>query len=138
MVETTSTAGFWPHLYEPFRALGTQIADFFAPPSEAKSDDAGYEICVELPGVSQDDIHVALDGNQLTVTGEKRLIREETKGPVYFCERQFGAFRRSFRLPPDAESGEIDAQVADGVLTLKIPRKAAPSDKARKIEVHAR
>ena len=135
MVETTQTSAFWPSLYEPFRGLGTRIADWFAPASEAAEDQDVYEIAVELPGVKEDDIDITLNGTLLSVTGEKRSERSEKSGNIYFCERQYGAFRRSFRLPPDAAGDRVQAAVADGVLPIKIPRTTPEEQGVKKIAI---
>jgi HSP20 family protein len=135
MVESSHTAGFWPSLYEPLRNIGSRIADFFAPASEAGSDDEGYQIDLELPGVKKEDIEISQHEQVLTVQGEKRSNREESKGSVFFCERQYGAFQRTFRLPPDADPGAISATYKDGLLSLRIPRKAPKEPAARKIEI---
>ena len=135
MVETSHAAGFWPTLYEPFRTLGTRIADFFAPASEAGSDEDGYRITLELPGVKKDDIEISHHDQVLTIKGEKRSEREETKGSVYFCERQYGRFQRTFRLPADADDTKIGAAFEDGVLTLTVPRKAPEEPAARRIAI---
>jgi HSP20 family protein len=135
MVEQTSTHGFWPSVYEPLRTLGHRIADFFAPPSEAASDSDGYQITLELPGVRQDDIDISLHDKVLTVKGEKRSQREETTGSVYFCERQYGRFQRTFRLPEDADGAEVKASFDHGVLTLDVPRQRKAASNARQIKI---
>jgi len=135
MVETSHTSGFWPSLYEPFRGLGNRLADWIAPASEATENGEAYEITVELPGVKEDDIDITLNDNVLSVKGEKKSEREEKKGNVYFCERQYGSFQRSFRLPPDAAGAKIEADFGDGVLTLKIPRKTPDEKGVKKIAV---
>ena len=135
MVESSHTAGFWPSLYEPFRTIGHRIADFFAPASEAGSDDDGYQIDLELPGVKREDIEISQHEQVLTVKGEKRSAREETNGSVFFCERQYGSFQRTFRLPPDANPGAISASFTDGLLSLKIPRRVPQEPAARKIQI---
>ena len=135
MVESSHVAGLWPSLYEPFRNLGGRIADFFAPASEAGSDDEGYQIDLELPGVKKEDIDVSVHEQVLTVKGEKRSHRDEKKGAVYFCERQYGAFQRTFRLPADAESDRISASFTDGLLSLRIPRRQPEKPKATKIQI---
>lgn len=135
MVEKSHTAGSWPHLYEPLRGLGQKVADWFAPRSEASSVADNYEINVELPGVAADDIDVSVDDNSLTVRGEKQFEREETGRDFFFSEREYGAFQRTFRLPPDAVADSIVAEHKDGVLTLKIPKKKPTEPAARKISV---
>lgn len=135
MVESSHAAGFWPSLYEPFRNIGNRVADFFAPASEAGSTQDGYRIDLELPGVNKDDIEISQHDQVLTVKGEKRSVHEETKGSVYFCERQYGSFQRTFRLPPDADATKVNAEFLDGVLTLSIPRKAPEGPSVRRIEI---
>tara|TARA_R110001606_G_scaffold174209_1_gene320851 strand:+ start:607 stop:1032 length:426 start_codon:yes stop_codon:yes gene_type:complete len=140
MVEKSHTAGatsFWPGLMEPLRGLGERVAEFFAPSADASATDDRYEITIELPGVGPEDIHVEMHDNILTVHGEKREAREERGKTWYFSERRFGAFNRSFRLPPDVQSDEVDAAMNDGVLTLRIPKPKPATRTPRKIEVRS-
>ncbi|MFN0113672.1 MAG: Hsp20/alpha crystallin family protein [Paracoccaceae bacterium] len=136
MVEKSSATSFWPSIYEPFRAFGTRLADWIAPASEASSDDGGYRIAVEIPGVAEKDINVTVNEGVVTVKGEKRSEREEKGDTWYFSERQFGSFCRSFRLPADADGAKLAARLKDGVLTLTAP-KITPeaSGKMRKVEI---
>lgn len=94
--------------------------------------DEGWEITAELPGVDQDDIDLRLDGDMLTISGEKRDERKDDKNR--FVERSYGSFTRSFQLPftPDAE--KVTADCERGVLTVKLP-KAAEQDKSRRISI---
>lgn len=128
MVEKTHASGFWPSLYEPFRSLGSRVADWFAPASEASSNKAAYSIAIELPGVAEDDIRMTLEDGVVTVSGEKRTAREEEGESWYFSERQFGAFSRSFRLPPDADEDAVGATLKNGVLTITVPKRAPTAD----------
>lgn len=136
MVESAHTAGFWPSLYEPLRGLGGRIADWFAPASEAGTDKQGYRIDLELPGVKQEDVEITVHDNTITVKGEKRTHSERKDGDVFFCERQYGTFQRTFRLPPDADADNIAADFSDGLLTLKVPRRAEQKPGARKIAIN--
>jgi len=124
MVEKSHTSGFWPSLYEPFRSVGTRLAEWVAPASEASTSGEGYRIALELPGVEDKDIEVSVDDGVVTVKGEKSASREDKGETWYFSERQYGAFSRSFRLPPDADEGAVKADLKDGVLTVTVGRKA--------------
>lgn len=135
MVETTHTSGGWPSVFEPFRTMGRQVADWFAPASEASVDVASYRVVLELPGVEDKDIDVSVHDGVLTVKGEKKSSREETGETWYFSERQYGAFSRSFRLPPDADAGKVGADLKDGVLTITVAKSAPEAPAARKIAV---
>ncbi len=135
MVETNQSGGFWPQLYEPLRGLGHRLSEWLTPASEASSDEGAYLISVELPGVPEDDIDIRISNDAVIVSGEKSETREDKGDTWYFCERQYGAFRRSFRLPPDANSEKAQAHTKDGVLEITIPRQKVGSSRGRKIEV---
>ncbi|NBC96625.1 MAG: Hsp20 family protein [Deinococcus-Thermus bacterium] len=136
MVEKSHTSGFWPALYEPFRAAGQRIAEWVAPASEASSAEAAYRITVELPGVSEEDIHLSVSDHVLTLQGEKRTEREEKGRTYYFTERAYGAFSRSFRLPPDADGDKVEAELKDGVLEITIPKhRPAPEEGPHRVPI---
>jgi HSP20 family molecular chaperone IbpA len=79
MIESLHTAGFWSEIFEPFRAVGSKIADWFTPISEASSDNDVYKVILELPGVKTDDIDIALHYDTLTIKGDKYSERSEEK-----------------------------------------------------------
>ena len=135
MVEANQSGGLWPNLYEPFRNFGSKLSEWLAPASEASSDDKAYRISIELPGVSEEDIHLNATKDTLTVSGEKTESREEKGETWYFSERQYGAFRRSFRLPPDALGDKAEAHIKDGVLVVSVPRQPPDARHGKKIEV---
>jgi HSP20 family protein len=135
MVERSQTAGWMPSLYEPIKRAKERISDWFAPRADASVSPEHYEISMELPGVTADDIDVSVQDNMLVVTGEKREEREETGKSYFFSEREYGAFQRAFRMPPDANQNGIDASFRDGVLTLRIAKLRSASGPSRKVAV---
>lgn len=135
MVEKSHTAGWWPSVYEPLRQMGEKVADWFAPRSEASALEDYYEINVELPGVKAEDVDITMQDNNLLVRGEKRSERKETGQSFYFSEREYGAFQRTFRLPPDADGDKIDAEFSDGVLRLRIAKQSPSMPTPKKIEI---
>lgn len=135
MVEKTHTSGFWPSLYDPFRQVGSRIAEWIAPASEASVGDNAYTISVELPGVAEEDIDVSVADGVLTLKGEKRTEREEKGETWFFSERQYGSFSRSFRLPPDADPSQISGALKDGVLTVTVKKQKASKPDATKVKI---
>ncbi|MEI4233162.1 Hsp20/alpha crystallin family protein [Roseovarius sp. D22-M7] len=135
MIEKSQPAGFWPQVYEPLRNLGTRMAEWLAPASDASSDSTAYRITMELPGVEEKDIDLSVHDGMVTVKGEKTDAREEKGETWFFTERQYGAFSRSFRLPPDADGDKVAATLKDGVLHLTIPRRETEGPKGRKVEI---
>lgn len=136
MVEKTEHAGLWPSLYDPFRALGHRLADWLSPATEASGGDAAYDISMELPGVSEQDVDLTVEDGVVTVRGEKKTEEEKKGDTWYFSERQYGAFRRSFRLPADADGAHASARMKDGVLHISIPKLEPEAEKsAQRIEI---
>lgn len=105
-----------------------------APQVDIKSDDKGYHLSVELPGVAPEDVKVELKDNMLVLSGEKK---EETcdKDSKVVSERRYGSFMRSFSLPEDADAEKITATAQNGILSLELPRKECPAEKTRTIEI---
>lgn len=138
MVETNQAGRFWPQFYEPLRGLGHRLSEWLTPASEALSDEDAYLISVELPGVPEDDIDIHISNDAVIVSGEKSETREDKGETWYFCERQYGSFRRSFRLPQDADGEKAQAHAKDGVLEITVPRRKVSSSKGKKIDVKKR
>lgn len=126
MVEKSEHSGLWPSLYDPFRAFGARLADWLNPASEASAGADAYDIAMELPGVPEDDIELTVEEGVVTIRGEKKTETEKKGDTWYFSERQYGAFRRSFRLPADADGSKARAEMKDGVLHVKVPKLPAP------------
>lgn len=135
MIEKSQPAGFWPQVYEPLRNLGTRMAEWLAPASDASSDDSAYRITMELPGVEEKDIDLSVHDGMVTVKGEKTAERDEKGETWFFTERQYGAFSRSFRLPPDADGDKVTATLKDGVLRLTVPRRDTATSGGRKVDI---
>lgn len=127
-------SSFWPNLMDPFRTLGSSVAQLFSPQADAKGKEDAYEISLELPGIAEKDVDITLTDDVLTVKGEKRASREEKGADYFIAERSYGAFQRAFRLPADADTGKVSADMKDGVLTITVPRTSTPRG-ARKISV---
>lgn len=94
--------------------------------------DEGWEIAAELPGVNQEDIDLRLDGDILTIGGEKRDERRDDKRR--FVERSYGSFTRSFQLPFTPDPDMVTADCDRGVLTIKLP-KGAEREKSKRISI---
>ena len=131
----TNMAGWYPSILGPLHGIRQHIAEFFSPQSDAAATKGHYEINLELPGVLRDDIKIEIHDNNLTVQGEKRTERKEEGRTYFFSERTFGAFQRSFRLPPDADADGVTAAIKDGILSILVPKAGATADTARRINI---
>ena len=99
------------------------------------------ELCLtaELPGMAESDIDVQVSDGMLTVSGEKKQETEEgdKEGDYYMSERNYGAFRRSVRLPEAINQDKIKAGFKNGVLTVHLPKDANAKSSTRHIAVKA-
>jgi len=136
MVEKTQDTGFWPSLYDPLRGFGHRLSEFLTPASEASLADDAYRIAIELPGVAEEDVELTVHDGLVQVKGEKSSEREEKGDTWFFSERQYGAFSRSFRLPPDAEETQVAADMKDGVLTITVPKSAPRAQNATRVKIN--
>ena len=136
MVEKSHTAGFWPSLTDPLRSFGQRVQEFLAPASEASLAEDAYRIAVELPGVAEADIELTVQDGLVHLLGEKRSERVENGDTWFFCERQYGAFSRSFRLPPDADETRLAADMKNGVLTITVPKSTPPEQTATRVRIN--
>lgn len=100
--------------------------------------DNGDEFLVEadLPGFEKENIHVDIDGGYMTISAERHNDTEEKdkKGNVIHSERSFGSFSRSFDIKGVKEDA-ISAEYKDGVLRLKLPKKAEEIPAQRRLEI---
>jgi len=89
-----------------------------------------YLVTAEVPGVKKEDIHVAVDGAQVTLEAEVKQEREAGKDErVLHVERSYGKATRSFSLPQEIDEAKVEAKYRDGVLELTLPKKAAAQRK---------
>jgi HSP20 family protein len=97
---------------------------------EVKEDDKAYTVYAEIPGVKKEDIHVTIDGNQVSVSAEVKNEKEVKEGEkVLRSERYFGKVSRAFSLGQDVDEATAQAKYNDGMLELVLPKKAAAASK---------
>jgi len=97
---------------------------------DVDESDGEYIVTAEIPGVRKEDIDVRIDGNLVTLSAEVKKESEEKKGErVLRSERLYGYASRSFTLASAVDDAKADAKYANGVLTLKLPKRAAESRK---------
>nr|WP_245211882.1 Hsp20/alpha crystallin family protein [Neoroseomonas oryzicola] len=76
-----------------------------------KETDTGLVVTAELPGLEEKDVELSLEGDMLTLSGEKRQETSEDKGGLHISERSYGAFTRSVRLPWAADPAQASARL---------------------------
>ena len=102
---------------------------------DVSEQDGSYLVKAEIPGVRKEDIDVRIDGDQVTISAETKTEKQEKdKGRVVFKERQEGYASRSFTLACPVDEAHAEAKYQDGVLSLKLNKKATTSSKRLAIQ----
>jgi HSP20 family protein len=123
--------GFGPPSFGGFEEAGGRLQ----PRTDIAETDKEVEVKIELPGIDEKDVDVALSEGVLTIKGEKKSEREEKGGDFYLTERSFGAFQRSIQLPSGVDIDKVSAEFAKGVLTVRMPKLPEAQSTVKKIEV---
>jgi HSP20 family protein len=93
-----------------------------------------FEIKVDLPGVSKEDINVSVEGARVTLQAEGRQQKETKDGErVLYSERTVTSYARSFELPTEVTDQGAQASFENGVLTLALPKRVAVTSKRLEI-----
>ena len=141
--------------WEPFREMENALRRFsplYMPETGAVVDEAAarkwmplaniseteneYLIKIELPDVKKEDVKVAVADGVITISGERKLEREDQGENTIRVESVYGAFSRSFVLPDYVEAKDIHAETRDGVLRVHIPKAKTKKSEPLAIEVH--
>ncbi len=110
-------------------------AGAFSPRIDVVENATGYLVEADLPGVTKQDLKVAVDGNRVTIEAEVKRETERKEGEtVMHAERVIRKYSRSFELPGDLDDAQAVAKLEHGVLTLTLPKKQAAQSKLLTIQ----
>jgi HSP20 family protein len=127
--------GFWDTQSEFDRMFNDVMHDFlgsrraggrtqqwlWAPRLEAYAKDGDLVLHADLPGVSLEDVDITLDGNVLTISGERKVTTQQEGVSYILNELPYGAFRRSVAVPEGVDADSIKARFQHGVLEVILP-----------------
>ncbi|MES2353385.1 MAG: Hsp20/alpha crystallin family protein [Pseudomonadota bacterium] len=120
--------GFFHPAAQPSNGTSAQIK------VDVTENEKTYTLQAEIPGVRKEDIHVAIEGNQISITAEIKREQEAKEGSrLLRSERYYGKAYRSFVLSQEVDEATAEARYTNGVLELHLPKKAAQS--ARKLTI---
>jgi HSP20 family protein len=124
----------FPRLGRPRFARLRSMA--FEPPTldvyEQKDD---LIVKAEIPGLTKDEIDISLEGNTLTIKGEKKKEEEVKEEDYYRSERTYGAFSRTIELPVAVQTDRVNASFKDGVLEIRLPKTEEAKKNVVKVKV---
>ena len=117
----------------PFGGSLPETRESWMPSVDILEKDGNLILRAELPGMTEKQIDLKLEGNTLTLKGERKMENEDKKSNYHRIESFYGSFTRSFRLPDTVDLGKVNAEYKNGVLTITLPQK--PEVKPREIPV---
>jgi HSP20 family protein len=113
-------------------AFGTATSNrTFDPAVDVRTSDTEVALAWDMPGVKQEDLEITLADHVLTVKGTRRFDSKDNERVM--LGRAYGSFTRSYTLPETLDEQHLTAELADGVLTVRIPR--LPEAQPRKIPI---
>ena len=95
---------------------------FFTPRTDIVETGKSFEVQVSLPGLNKDEIKIDIEGDMLTISGERKMSNDNKDEKYHMVESFYGKFSRSFNLPDNIDKQGIDASFTNGILTLSIPK----------------
>lgn len=122
---------------EPFGAMDWPFGGMgkWAPPLDVAEDETEVTVRAELPGIDPKEMEVSVVGNELVLSGEKKETTEHDGKGVHHTETRYGSFRRTVPLPEGIDTENVDAQYANGVLTLHLKKTAPVTQKRIEVKV---
>ncbi len=107
----------------------------FIPAVDIYEDAQQLSLKLEIPGVRQEDLDIRVENQTLMVKGERKFEKEEKEENFHRIERRFGTFVRSFTLPQTVDTEAITASYENGVLNIRLAKKAEAKPKQIKVEL---
>ena len=117
---------------ERLERLAAQHGTAWAPPIDVYETEDRYVIAAEVPGLTREQIDLALQDNRLTIRGTRSGVPERDTRHFHQVERGHGSFQRTFEFADAVDQTGIAADLRDGVLTISLPKSASPP---RRIQV---
>ncbi|EQD44894.1 Heat shock protein Hsp20 domain protein, partial [mine drainage metagenome] len=96
----------------------------WSPTAHISETDKEFVVRADRPGLKKEDVKVTFNDGLLTIQGERKQHKEETKAKYHRVENYYGSFSRAFSLPENIKAEAISCESKDGVLTVHIPKNA--------------
>jgi HSP20 family protein len=105
-----------------------------APRTDVYEEDDRILLEMEMPGMREEDVHLTLEGNTLSISGERKIENDRKPGRYQRVERYYGSFSRTFTLPATVDPDSVEAKYEHGILHVSMAKKA--NARPRQIKVN--
>ena len=127
---------FGDRLVRPWETDEGLTAGLWTPQVDVYETKESIVLQADLPGMKENEVDISVEGNTLTIKGERKKEQEVQEKDYYRVERSYGSFTRSFTLPPTVDSGKIDAAFSQGVLKITLPKREESKPKQIKVKIN--
>jgi HSP20 family protein len=124
----------WPFSRPIRRSAGTDLTAW-TPRIDMFEQNGNVIVKAELPGVKKEDIEVSVEDGELVISGERHEEHEVKEEHYYHMERASGSIYRRLPLPEHVDEEKIDAELADGVLIVTMPKTEVRTETPRKVTI---
>ena len=112
-----------------------ETGNMYSPLLDVKETKNALKIAAEMPGIDEKDIDVSVHDGMLTISGEKKVVKEDDELGYHRIERSYGCFTRDISLPDTVKTDKIEAKFKNGVLSVILPKTEKAIEQSRKIPV---
>jgi HSP20 family protein len=114
--------------FDRFFAPAPQDGNPRSPAIDVAESERAYTVKLDLPGVAKEDVKISIDGRRINVEAQTRKEEEKKDGDrVVYRERSLSSYARSFTVAADIDQAESAGKLENGVLTLTLTKRGAPS-----------
>jgi HSP20 family protein len=119
----------------PARTEESMTLAEWSPSVDIGENDTEFLVKAELPDVKKEDIKVSVENGTLSISGERKVEKEEKNMKYHRVERAYGRFERTFSLPAESDAEKITSEYKDGILTVHLPKCPAAKPTTHTIPV---
>ena len=127
--------GFFGSVFDVPTLRKSEAEVSFNPGVNILESEGAYNVELEVPGMTQDELDVTLADGVLSIRGEKQSRFDEDKGVAHVIGCSYGSFEQRIPLRAEVDADAVQATVKDGVLTITLPKRAEEKEKVKKIDV---
>ena len=127
---------WWPTPSSIMRPAGIRPALRVGyPMSDLEDKGTHYELKADLPGLSKDKVDIKVTNDSIEISGKQEEAKEEESANYLLRERRWASFSRSYGFPDEVKPSEAEAEMKNGILHVKLPKKEPTKEEVHKVKI---
>ncbi|MCB0336861.1 MAG: Hsp20/alpha crystallin family protein, partial [Bdellovibrionales bacterium] len=112
---------FFDDFFNELPTKGNGASFNFVPTLNVENSEDAYRVTVEVPGVKKDDIHIAVEDNNLIISGDKKEDFDQSENKTHYIGRSYSKFERRIPFSTEVDRDAVTAEMDNGVLAIVLP-----------------